>query len=401
MQKKILYFNTIIILILLTSFVEITHEYNDWSLNTTLQNQADKQLCISQTANLGMPKIMLSPDTIYTSYSLKNKLFKLIPNDFEDKAISFHLPKGFMVVFAEHKDGTGESACYVASETDIKANLPKRLQNNISYVRCIAINNPSKKGTAQIQLETVKAAKADWFYGWSLNKSSLPNQHYVPMTWGKGSCTDENIQLLIGNKDADHLLSFNEPDNKSQANILDFSVAVESYKMMQKTGLRLGSPALTQGHAFGEGKWLTQFMELAKKENARVDFIALHWYDWGNQTSNKATDEETAAAILKRFINYIEKAHATYPEKPIWITEFNANINRTSEEIHKNFMTLATEWMDDQTFIERYAYFFPKPLPETNTDNSLTELGKYWANIKSKRSFSKNIIGDAEIIKKK
>jgi Glycosyl hydrolase catalytic core len=108
---------------------------------------------------------------------------------------------------------------------------------------------------------------------------------------------------------------------------------------------------------------------------------------------------ETAQAILKRFINYIEKVHAAYPDKPIWITEFNANINRTSANIHEMFMKLATEWMDNQDHIERYSYFFPKPLPENNTDNSLSDIGKYWQSLPSSKSINKNIIGDAVLIR--
>jgi len=99
-------------------------------------------------------------------------------------------------------------------------------------------------------------------------------------------------------------------------------------------------------------------MDKAAKQKARVDFIALHWYDWGNQNNNKDADFLTAEAVFNRFVRYIENVHMNYPDLPLWVTEFNANVNRTSEDIHKTFMKLATEWMDRQDYIERYAYFF-------------------------------------------
>jgi Glycosyl hydrolase catalytic core len=387
-----------ILLVTLTSF-------NKKDVVSDVQNlveieQKTQLLSVSLKQNLALPKVTLQPDTIYASVAFNDGLFKHLPKTLEDKIISFHLPKGYMVVFAENADGTGESACFVAVESDIKANLPKRLCNNISYIRYIAINNPEKKGTDAIKTEAVTALSSQWYYGWSINRPSFPNQQFVPMTWGKGTATDDYAKYLIGRKDVDHLLSFNEPDNKGQANIPNFDTAITRYKVMQKTGLRLGSPALTQGHAFGQGKWLTEFMAKAEQEKARIDFIAIHWYDWGNQTNNKTTDELTVEAIFTRFVNYVEKVHTTYPDKPIWITEFNANVNRTSQSIHEGFMDVATQWLNAQDYIERYAYFFPKPLPEINADGSLTSFGKYWQKIASKKSFTTNITGDAIIIKK-
>jgi hypothetical protein len=61
-------------------------------------------------------------------------------------------------------------------------------------------------------------------------------------------------------------------------------------------------------------------------------------------------------------------------------------------------MQLATNWMDTQDDIERYAYFFPSTLPEKDTNNNLTELGAYWKEINSSESFKSNITGDAIII---
>lgn len=352
-----------------------------------------QMLTISKTANVGMPKITLYPDTAYTSFTIDNPIFKPLPKGYEDQIVSFRLPKGYMAVFAENADGTGESACYVATDSAINANLPERLQDNISFVRYMAVNNPGKKGTASTSDQTVQAFNTtQWFYGWSLTRSSLPGQQFVPMTWGKGACSLANVSYLVDRPDVDHLLSFNEPDNISQSNIPNIDTAVKRYEIMELTGLRLGAPATTQGQAFGDGRWLTKFMSKAQEAKARVDFIPIHWYDWGNQTNNKATDSLTAEGVFARFQAYVEKVHAAYPDQAIWITEFNANPNRTSVVIHEYFMKLSTDWMNATPFIERYSYFFPNSVPAVNSDFTLTEAGQYWNGLASPKSFSGNIV---------
>lgn len=360
-------------------------------------NYSGQFLTISATEKLASPWVELGADTAYTSYTIASGRFKSIPAGYEDKVVSFYLPKNHQVVFAENADGTGESACYVAKDSAIKANLPVRLRNNISFIRYIDINNPDKKGTASTSEATVKAFAAQWYYGWSIDKLSFADQQFVPMTWGKGTCTDEHVKNLVERNDVDHLLSFNEPDNTSQSNV-PVDTAIQRYKVMMKTGLRLGAPVVTQDQAFGTGKWLTNFMAKAQTQKLRVDYLPVHWYDWGNQTNNGATDSLTAEKVFNRFVAYIQNVHQAYPNIPIWVTEFNANSNRTSELVHKYFMKLSTEWMNNTAYIERYSYFFPSSVPATNPDNSLTGAATYWKSLPTVKSLVGNIIGDAVLV---
>jgi len=360
-------------------------------------NYSEQKLVLSQGERTSSPLVEVSPDTVYTSSSGPSALFTPLPAGFEDKIISFFLPRGYMAVFATNADGTGETACFVAKDSAIRANLPARLRNAISFVRYTDINNPDKKGTATTSDPTVQAFAAQWYYGWSLTKSSFPDQQFVPMTWGKGSCTEANVKYLVERGDVDHLLSFNEPDNTGQSNIPVIDTAVARYQIMQKTGLRLGAPVVTQDQAFGAGRWLTNFMAMANSRNLRIDFIPVHWYDWGNHTNNGATDSITAQNVFNRFVVYMDRVRQAYPGYPLWVTEYNANINRTSEVVHKYFMRLSTEWMNTQPHIERYSYFFPAPLPAINPDNSLTAAGAYWKSLITAKSFSRNIILDATL----
>lgn len=361
-------------------------------------NYSGQRLTISTTEKTGSPWVELGADTVYTSFNIGSGLFKGIPTGFEDKIISFFLPKGYQLVMAANFDGTGESICIAATDNDIKANLPARLKNSISYIRYMKINNPDKKGTASVNEAAVQAFAASWYYGWSFNKASFPNQQFVPMTWGKNSCIDENVKYLAERSDIDHLLSFNEPDNNTQSNIPNIDTAIFRYKIMLKTGLRLGAPVVTQDQAYGSGKWLTNFMAQATAQKVRVDVLPVHWYDWGNQTNNAATDSLTAERIFNRFVNYIQNVRQAYPSLPIWVTEYNANPNRTSETVHKYFMKLSTEWMNNTPYVERYSYFFPAALPATNPDNSLTGAGSYWKSLPSTKSLTGNSVADAVLV---
>jgi len=371
---------------------------NNITGGTTQGNYSGTRLAISTVEKVASPWVELFPDTVYTSYSIGSNLFKPMPAGYVGKIVSFYLPKDYMVVFATNQDGTGESACFVAADRAIKANLPSRLRNSIAYVRYMKINNPDKKGTASTNDAAVQNFSDSWYYGWSINKPSYTNQQFVPMTWGKGACTEDNVIYLSDRKDVDHLLSFNEPDNSSQSNIPNIDTAVYRYKIMQKSGLRLGTPVVTQDQAFGAGKWLTNFMDAAQAQKLRIDFIPVHWYDWGNQTNNGATDSLTAEKVFNRFVTYIDKVHLAYPSYPIWVTEFNANINRTSTVVHKYFMKLATEWMNSTSYIERFSYFFPSSVPGANPDGSLTAEGLYWKSLPTNKSLSGNITWDAVLV---
>lgn len=376
----------------------VNNPNNNNTGGTPQGNYSGTKLTISTGEKVVSPWVELSPDTIYSSVNAISSLYKAIPAGFEDKAVSFFLPKGYMVVFAANFDGTGESVTVVAKDNNIKANLPARLRNSISFVRYMKISNPDKKGTASVNDAAVQAFAAQWYYGWSLNKSSFPDQQFIPMTWGKGSCTDANVKYLVERNDVDHLLSFNEPDNSSQSNIPVIDTAIQRYKIMQKTGLRLGAPVTEQDNTFGTGKWLTNFMAQAQLQKLRIDVLPIHWYDWGNQTNNGTTDSLTAEKVFTRFVSFVEKVHQAYPSLPIWVTEYNANPNRSSDVVHRYFMKLSTEWMNSTSYIERYSYFFPAAVPAVLPDNSLTVAGAYWKSLPSSKSLSGNIVADVVLV---
>jgi len=253
----------------------------------------------------------------------------------------------------------------------------------------MTINLASKKGTC---LTTTKQNKDDWkqkvaslngswHYSWgpALPEPAPDGVEFVPMIWGYWEADDKFDQRLTSIMDAKrrgevtHLLGFNEPDGKKQAN-MTVAKAIEAWPHLERTGLRLGSPAPV--HA--DREWLQQFMAEAKKRDYRVDFICVHWYGGANPDA---------------LINHLKKIHQMY-DKPIWITEFavadwkasSREKNRHSPETVLRFMKEILPRLDELEFVERYAWFSGAedhkalgPSALFKADGSLTALGEYYA----------------------
>jgi hypothetical protein len=174
----------------------------------------------------------------------------------------------------------------------------------------------SGRYAAQGDARRLTAVGARWTYDWSaesaLRGSSL---EFVPMLWGAGSVTDATIAKLTADRRAGrakHLLGFNEPDLGAQANMSP-AQAIALWPRLEATGLRLGSPAVASPYSASQSNpekhWLDDFMQRARRQHRRVDFIALHFY-------GDYTDPATVGHIERD----LRAVHARW-KLPIWITE--------------------------------------------------------------------------------
>lgn len=241
-------------------------------------------------------------------------------------------------------------------------------------------------GDASTWRAKVASLNVSWHYSWG---ASLPmpeprGVEFVPMVWSYGGKSPAFSQMMAGLESAQarrHLqtvLGFNEPDGKEQAN-MTVEKALEAWPALERTKLRLGSPAAV--HANGE--WMKSFMAQAKDKGYRVDFVCVHTYPGPNSDA---------------FIKHLESIHKLYG-KPIWITEFavadwqakTLAENRFSEDRVLQFMKEVLPRLDQLDFVERYAWFGPWPdSPALGTsaffkpDGTLTALGKFYAQHQSK-----------------
>jgi hypothetical protein len=218
--------------------------------------------------------------------------------------------------------------------------------------------------------------KAGWYYSWYIDPYSKPTDaEFVPMiAHGKdaNSWYYDRIMALKARGKIKCLLGFNEPDRKApEGGDISPEAAVNAWPLLEKTGLRLGSPAV----AFDDTgkKWLEDFMKAAKAKNRRIDFIAVHWY-------GDVADPHAA----KKFADWLNALHAKY-DKPIWITEF-AGLNwdwlhhPITTEQNMKFLRDLEPQMESTAWIERYCWFSSKPadLYSDTKRTALTRLGEIY-----------------------
>jgi hypothetical protein len=339
-------------------------------------NHLNAQLIIYQDLNQTGNSATCTTNTIFKGTT--------IPGGLNNGIRSITLSQGYMATLAANENGTGESFCYVAATSNISVNLAYILQDRVSFIRVLPVQNVKKKGACTQSNVLPDSLKTSWFYDWGTNDTSAVNREYALMTWGTPWITESRIDGYISKPGITSLLSFNEPDNTSQSNIV-VANAVPLYKRVLRTGYRMGSPAPTEGEW---DNWLLDFMNLTRQDTTRVDYIAIHWYDWGNWLSTGNTNPN-ANDVLNRFKNYINNVYNVY-KKPIWITEFNCNVNRTAQA-HRNFMAIALPYLDSDPRVERYSYFFEDHIPELS-GGVLTDIGKLYANHVSVPAISQNIV---------
>lgn len=254
-----------------------------------------------------------------------------------NKAASFILKKGYMATIAEKQDGSGASKVYIAEDSDIVVSGKINGKNDtVNFVRVTPWRWITKKGIGG----NFTDFKTGWFYNWGLGDSSVDNE-FVAMQWGLyWPSFDTNVETLKTKPDVTHLLAFNEPDGKEQAN-MTMDQILNNWPKLMKTGLRLGSPAFVRTDS------LYKFMDKALARGYRVDYMCLHSYE-------KRTGDN--------YVNTIYKPLWDKYQIPIWITEFSygAPWNTSSNDNIQNYIERQKDFvkkMDAAPFVERYALF--------------------------------------------
>lgn len=197
---------------------------------------------------------------------------------------SLKLTPGYGLYIANSE---GANDYLLANESTIRiAALSEEFKlSPITHLRVVEWKNLTKKGYMWSDL----GDGTSWRYNWSAKSKGDTKSHFVPMAFGYPMGLDPVLKASVRDH-YNHLLSFNESDIcgkqgagwstpcQDNGNWTEVPPQVEKHALLHQSGLRIGSPA---PHENGLQKWLIPFMAEAKQQNARVDFIALHWYDWG------------------------------------------------------------------------------------------------------------------------
>ncbi len=212
------------------------------------------------------------------------------------------------------------------------------------------------ENSRQTMVQWIEGAPSlGWYYNWRTDQihsrsKTRRDVEFVPMIHGardinKRIASDLPIRALLG---------FNEPDADTGSHQANMSVkqAVRLWPKLERRGLRLGSPATTQGQTLGRHSWQRKFMNQVEAQGLRVDFMAVHYY--------------SMTGDVGEFRGWLQAVRAEY-RRPIWVTEF-AHIDwrrphAVSYEQNAKFIQQSMIMMEKLPFVERYAWFAANPYP--------------------------------------
>lgn len=187
------------------------------------------------------------------------------------------------------------------------------------------------------------ALGVSWYHNWFPSAEPGVAAEFVPMIWARHIVTAEILDHLRDGR-FPALLTFNGPDSKCESN-MPVEEAIELWPKLMDTGLRLGSPAPSEGHS--ECEWLDKFMETASSKNLRVDFMCLHSHP---DMRNPDAHEE-----LRRLLSAVHKRFG----RPVWLTDLGS-WNKSQEftiDLVSRYMAKVLPILESLPFLERYAWF--------------------------------------------
>lgn len=213
------------------------------------------------------------------------------------------------------------------------------------------------KDSSDDAIWTRKGSDLTWYY----NYQSTPSSEYasdaglewVPMLFtapDDPQSTDTSFLTAVQSQiksgaNITHVLAYNEPDGQTNTGGTNIPVDTAASTWMRniaplrKQGVKVGLPAVT-GSPDGFS-WLANFNTSClalSKEGCVADFIPVHFY-----------------GDFPGFASHVGQVRATYPEIPIWVTEFADSGADLADS--QSFYNQSTAFLDRIDYIERYSYF--------------------------------------------
>ncbi len=187
-----------------------------------------------------------------------------------------------------------------------------------------------------------------WWYNWSTHPDAPlagdTSAEFVPMVWGGSFDVSKVIAEIPAG--ARYLLTFNEPNFGSQANLTAAQAAALWPKIEQiadARGLQIVSPAVNYCRGSCNEtdpiKYLKAFLDACK--GCRVDYLAVHWY---------ACDGSALTWYLGQAKKY---------GKPLWLTEFACGDDKSKTTLagQEAYMSAAVALLEADPHVFRYAWF--------------------------------------------
>ncbi|CAE6463892.1 unnamed protein product [Rhizoctonia solani] len=244
-------------------------------------------------------------------------------------------------------------------------------------------------GGGDADITQYESSKVTWYYTWGPNNwvQGGGNLEYVPMFWGpKNADTFRTYvsESTIVSNGIKHVLGMNEPEQVGQSN-LSATDAVQWWQTymepLRQYNVSLGSPAMSA--ATRSKQWLIDFAAACEPYGGcNYDFLALRKYSIPRSKLRSYVDIDRDidwyGINTTKFTAYLEDMHATFPDKPIWLTEFAChNFQEGGPQCTYadavSFMNTTQAWLDQQDWIHRYAWFGAMKQPVINNVNALMD----------------------------
>jgi len=220
-------------------------------------------------------------------------------------------------------------------------------------------------------LEGFTGGAATWCYDWGQQWQSCPVGPFVPMLHDMNGATtaswSNNANDAIA-KGTEMLLSLNEPDMPISVGGSDTSPQAAAAAHIQymnpfKGKAVIASPAVSSSEGTGVGiDWLKQWISDCDG-GCVVDRVAFHWYGASDQ-----------AQIFQEYVTEMCTLAAALPGSPqVIITEYGV-AGTQPPDVHAAFIEATTPFLDSQTCVDKYAYFFVDGSLTTN--GAINEAGK-------------------------
>lgn len=343
-------------------------QYGQWGAIVIPQSSTFRPLTVFTGTEFAGTARLYGPWTYYTGSGITN-------------ISSFRLKRGYQVVLAQSSNGKNFSKCYVAQDGDLDVGvLPPTLDKQVQFLYVTPWCWTSKKGVAGDP--GIGRLNLLWWYNWNINSSSSRDLQYVAIRQNQYW---PSLAQNWGSLGINTVLGYNEPDSSSQAN-MPVSAAISAWGDLLGTGLRVGSPATTDG---GPNSWLFPFVTQADSAGLRVDFICAHYY----QAHNPADSAGCAAQMYNFLQNIWNNTH-----RPIWVTEWNNGANWTdnnpwpppSYAQQQACIQAMVNMLESTPFVERYGLYnwVEDTRSLVTSSNTVTLAGTVYSNTVSSLSYS-------------
>lgn len=204
-----------------------------------------------------------------------------------------------------------------------------------------------KKGSAGYEGQPYQGEmQTYWAYNYDDHTAASEPAYFdfVPMVWGPAWEPVSDLQARdpgwLAQSPPAYLLTFNEPDNSSQAN-MSVSTAIGMWPSLQALNVPLVSPAMQNT---GDS-WENSFFQAIATSGYRVDYTAVHEYVPPNASS---------------LISVLQSVYNTYG-RPVWLTEFSpvdwSGNQGWTEDDDYNFLAEFLWMAEGQEWFKRYAIF--------------------------------------------